>query len=603
MAFTNIVIRIYRFLAETRLTGDPERSKALRLFCWAALVGAVTLVVFLPAADNGFVNWDDQRNFLENMNFRGPGSQQLKWIWAAREAGFYIPVTRLANVLNYRLWGMFPQGYHLSGIFLHACCAVLVFLLNAALFGRLKPASRYVPPAAAFSALFFALHPLRVESAAWASGLHDPLSAIFYLLTVLSYIRLRTAVTPAGRVRCTLAGVIFFTLALLSKPTGLLLPLVLLFLDLHLFPAAGIKEKLRGALRGKLWLCLPILPAAAITLRSHQDVGSVYAFASYNAAHRLSQAMYNGVFYLWKTLLPFDLSPLYQLDLQLQPWHWPYWLTTPLFLGLTVAFILLARRGFTAGLSAWAAYLLLLAPVSGLAQTGYQVAADRYSYLSFLPWTLLVTGGLLGLKKLRPALLASCLAVLAALGFLTQRQTAAWRDSETLWRQALAVDPRSTYALDNLGDALADKGKTAEAIPYYAKAVIINPYFYEAHNDLATAYFETGRVAQAIRHFNMAVNINPGYLLAHHNLANIYFLALNRPEAAVFHYKKVTDLAPGNPVYQIELGRALFSAGRFGAALHRFNTALLLDPKNKFAAAAKAETAKRLSQAGERAGK
>lgn len=592
MSFKNGIIRVTRFLTGTRLIKNRERAAIAQLACAAAAIGAITLLVYLPAVENGFVNWDDQRNFLENTNFRGLGPQQLKWIWGALDAGFYIPVTRLFISLNYQLWGLTPGGYHLSGIVLHACNAVLVFLLSLTLFRRIKSAGgRRILPAAAFSALFFALHPLRVESAAWASGLHDPLSTVFYLLTVLSYIRLRSGTDGGRRLIWTLASGFFFTLALLSKPTGLLLPLALVFLDFHLFPAGGIKEKLRGAATGKLQLLLPILPVFAITLLSHQKAESIYSFASYGAAQRLAQAAYNGVFYLWKTLLPLNLSPLYQLDIQLQPWDWPSWFATALFLSLTGALIHLARRGFPAAFFAWAAYLLLLAPVSGLSQTGYQVAADRYSYLSCLPWTLLLTGAVLGIRKARSLMLLPGLVLLGILGLLTQRQIKVWHDSESLWRQAIAADPRSTYALDNLGDALADKGNLREAIPCYEKAVIINPYFSEAHNDLATAYFESGRLDRALRHFRRAVEIKPDYLLAHHNLANVYFFAAGLPAAAVFHYKRVTELSPENSVYQAELGRALFGIRKFEAARRRFGIALALDPKNRQAAAWKKQAA------------
>ncbi len=595
MALKDQAARLFRSLTETRLINGPERSAAARLLCAAAIVGAVTFAVFLPAVNNGFVSWDDQKNFLETTGYRGLGPQQMKWIWGDTGAGFYIPVTRLAMAVDYRLWGLTPGGHHFSGVLLHACNATLLFLLNVALFRRFKAAGdRALLPAAAFAALFFALHPLRAEPAAWASGLHDPLSTLFYLLTVLSYIRLRSG--AGSRLKWTLASGLFFALALLAKPAGLLLPLVLMLLDLHLFPAEGLKEKLRGAVRGKLHLLLLILPVAAVTLRSHQDVGSVYSFANYTALQRVTQAMYGGIFYLWKTLLPLGLSPLYQLDIQLQPWLWPYWLTTALFLGMTCIFIFLARRGSLAGLTVWAAYLLLLAPVSGLAQTGYQAAADRYSYLTFLPWTLLLTGGALSVKKYRGPLLLAALALLAALSLSTRRQLGVWHDSETLWRQAIAVERDSTYALDNLGDALADSGKVREAVPFYERAVIINPSFYEAHNDLATAYFETGRLEKAIKHFSLAVKIKPDYVLGHHNLANICYFVTNQPEAAVFHYRKVTELEPKNPVYQAELGRALFRVRKFDAALRRFRIALELDPKNKLASAGKRETARLLGQ-------
>src|SRR5439155_21822245 len=200
-----------------------------------ALIALVTFATFLPALHNQFVNWDDDKNFLENPHYRGLGWTHLRWMWRTTQLGHYIPLTWMTLGLDYSLWGMNPFGYHLTSLLLHAATAVVFFfvarrILTLALPG---PSERghALAVSAGVAALVFAIHPLRVESVAWVTERRDVLSGLFYLSTILMYLRACER-EERGRRWYSLA-VATFVLALLSKSMVVNLPIVLLILDVY----------------------------------------------------------------------------------------------------------------------------------------------------------------------------------------------------------------------------------------------------------------------------------------------------------------------------------------------------------------------------------
>src|ERR1051325_8616141 len=157
-------------------------------------VAALTFVAFLPVLRNGFVTWDDDRNFLDNPYYRGLGWTQLKWMWTTFHMGHYVPLSWMTLGLDYELWGMNAAGYHLTNLLLHVANAVAIYFVARRLIGLARPEARERRPrtvslAAAFAALFYAIHPLRVESVAWATERRDVLSGFIYALCVLAYLR------------------------------------------------------------------------------------------------------------------------------------------------------------------------------------------------------------------------------------------------------------------------------------------------------------------------------------------------------------------------------------------------------------------------------
>src|SRR5256885_14780277 len=158
------------------------------------LIALVTVVPFLPALDNQFVNWDDDDNLVENPQYRGLGWTHLRWMWTTSHIGHYAPLTWMTFGLDYIFWGLKPVGYHLTNLLLHATNAAVFYLVARRILGLALPGPAQrgnvgLAASAAFAALLFAIHPLRVESVAWATERRGGLSGVFYLLALLVYLR------------------------------------------------------------------------------------------------------------------------------------------------------------------------------------------------------------------------------------------------------------------------------------------------------------------------------------------------------------------------------------------------------------------------------
>jgi hypothetical protein len=213
------------------------------------LVILATFVVFLPALSNEFVDWDDEQMFLENPYYRGFSLAHLRWMWTATHMGHYIPLTWMTLGLDYLLWGMDPTGYHLTNVLLHTANALLVYFIALRLLTLTLSTSRIEPwglrIGAGFAALLFGVHPLRVESVAWATERRDVLCGVFYLLAVHLYLRYweRRLARDRYERRWYAGSVACHAAALLSKSMAVTLPVLLLLLDVYplrrLGPRAG----------------------------------------------------------------------------------------------------------------------------------------------------------------------------------------------------------------------------------------------------------------------------------------------------------------------------------------------------------------------------
>src|SRR5881628_939932 len=521
-----------------------------------ALIALVTFAAFLPVLQNQFVDWDDQRNFLDNHHYRGLGWTHLRWMWTTH-LGHYIPLTWMTLGLDYLLWGMNPVGYHLTNLLLHAANAVVFFFVVRRLLTRAlsSPSERghALALSAGFASLVFAIHPLRVESVAWATERRDVLSGLFYLLTILMYLRARER-EERGRGWYWLS-VAVFVLALLSKSMVVNLPVVLLILDVYPLRRLGgavgwWSAPARRVYVEKIPFVLLAAVASAVALMAQLSHNTMVSVVQLSGLGRLAVSAYGLSFYLWKTVAPVNLSPLYELPPAVNPWAPPFLLSYGLVLAITA--IVLAFRRRVPGLpAAWVAYIVVLLPVLGIFQSGPQIAADRYTYLAGLGWAILAGAGLLSCwrssrrsKTGTPATwllagLAFC--VVVGLGALTWNQAQVWHDSEKLWTHALAIDPKSPVAQGNRGNALARQGKPAEAIEHFRQALTMKPDYAYAQNNWGAALALQGKLAEAIEHYRRAMQIKPDSAEGHNNLGNA--LADQRKlTEAIEHYQKALRL-------------------------------------------------------------
>ena len=600
--------------------GAYERS------AWAIplLVCLAVILTFLPALRNDFVNWDDRFNILHNDNYRGFDWPRLVWMFSTFHAGHYHPLTWMSLAFDHALWGTAPLGYHLTSLLLHTANALLFYfialrLLSVSPSAPSRPADPAPRLAAALAALLFALHPLRVESVAWATERRGVLSAFFYLSSILAYLTARSS--GAKTRRWTGLSLAAFALALLSKVSVLTLPFVLIILDifplrrLHGPPYSWLSDNRRKVLLEKLYYLVPAFICGVIGIFAQSQADAIRPAAEQTPAAHFFLPMFSLAFYLLKTIWPVNLSPLYERAVPFDPWSAPFIFSAVVVLSVTAGAIALRRRrpGLAAG---WAYYLLTALPVSGIIMYGDQLAADRYTYISGLAWPLLVSAGALKARDFMPAAgrrmmtLFFC-GALALLSFLTLGQIRIWHDSESLWRQALSVNPRSGVAHENLGEILLERGqkdaaagqyllalaanpnlpgphnnlgnillrrgKPVEAIAHYRQALLADPLFADAHLNWGAALAGQGRPAEAVRHYQKALEISPLFAQAHLNLGAALG-NLGRPAEAAEHLRKALKLLPGSAEIHFNLGLALEGQGLPQEATEHYREALRLRP-------------------------
>ena len=474
----------------------------------AVLIALAVVLVFAPSLSHGWLNWDDNLFLTSNPFYRGLGWAHIRWAFTAAPNGAYQPLGFLSYGLDYLLWGMDARGYHLTNVLLHALNAALVFIAAR----RLMTAADEEPSweiggAAAFAALIFALHPLRVESVSWIAERRDPLCGAFWLGAVLAYLR-----AP----RRLWAVHALFAAACLAKATAVTLPLVLLIVDF-----AVLRRPWKAALREKAPM---LLFAAALGLLGvyHQgETRAAWSWASHGLAARLAQVCYALVFYVRKTVWPSGLSPLYALPVPLV-WTEPRFLASMAAVAAGVAALRRYRRSCEDTAFAALAYALILLPVSGLAQSGAQLVADRYSYLACLPLALLAGGGCLeALRRRRAASALAAVCATAALAAVCWGQQAHWKSSEALWTRVLAIDPRNGVAHDSMGVLRVSEGRFAQARDHFQRALDAFPGCVADQDRLAAILARGGGSPEEERRLRIAVEIHPVCRKARANLGTL----------------------------------------------------------------------------------
>jgi protein O-mannosyl-transferase len=609
------------------------------------LVGLLAFVAFLPALDGGFVDWDDDRNFQWNPAYRGLGLRELQWMFTATWMGHYIPLTWLSLGLNYALGGMEPWGYHLGNLLLHAANTALLFFVARRLLAvaaispvphgntpgegrddrtRREEGGVAVALGAAVAALLWALHPLRVESVAWVTERRDVLCAFFYLLAVLAYLRgvTRERTLSGGWLAASLVA---FAAALGSKAIAMTLPVTLLVLDVY--PLRRLRLGGPALVREKMGhFALGAVGAAVASWAVTRGAGWT-SYDAYGLEARLAMTGYSFWFYPWKLIWPAGLSPLYELPARVRPldaeFLWP-----TIGVVTVTAVLLLGRRRLPGALAAWLQSIIVLAPVSGIAHAGHQLAHDRYSYLSGLGFAVLAGAAAtwLGRQRARGRLsrwvlgtaVTAMVLVLAGLGAGSWVQSRIWRDSESLWRSAVTAHPMCALCRQKLGNVLLAAGLHREAEAELARAIALRPERATAHNSLGALYVDQGRLGEAETEFLEAIRLMPQYGEATANLGALYArqrryaeaitvlrraillspqlgtargnlaFALDnagidlaregKPAEAVALFREATELLPTEAAFWRSLGQALIEDGKAADAVPPLERAVALRP-------------------------
>ncbi len=503
--------------------------KALRPFLIPAALALLVGIAFAPVLRADFVNWDDEANFLRNPYYRGLAPANIAWMFTTFQLGHYQPLAWLTLGLDYLLWGMNPAGYHFTNLLLHAVNTILCFFVFVRLLRRVRAEDdRILSPAAAVGALFYGIHPLRVESVAWVTERRDVLCGLFFLLSILAYLRMARAQSEGAPWKKWLAlSCAAFAASLLSKALGIMLPFLLFALDVY--PLRRWTPELRSrVLLEKVPFLVLAIADGMIMMRGMAEFGQVRATAAYAPGDRLLQGGYGLWFYLWKTVLPFQLHAMYALADWESLWKAEY--VGPLIAStLVTAGLLAARRRWPAGLATWVCYAILLAPVLGFFVKGYQRAADRYSYLSCLPFSFLAAVGMAALLSARRGAripesasrlaIAGVASVLGFLGVLTYRQAGVWKNSITLWDRVLTYEKRGDLPYVNRGSAHAVRGETDAALADFTEALRLNPRNETAIVNRGLVRHSRGDLTGAMRDYTQTIALNPDSFEAWNNRA------------------------------------------------------------------------------------
>jgi len=557
------------------------------------LLALAAFAAFFAALSNQFVNWDDDLMLVDNPNYRGLGWPQLRWMFTTFHAGHYQPLSWITLGFDYLLWGVDPFGYHLTNLILHAVNTLIFYFVCRQLFTRIfitaRQARWQLDSSAALATIFFALHPMRVESVVWATERRDVLSGGFFLAAIYCYLRAQQAAALPTIARNRWLGLAFAAqlLSLMAKATAITLPLVLVILDIYPL------QRLRGDVRTwfaadsrrvlgeKLPFLLISLIFGVVALWAQQASGALRPVQLYFFSYRLGQAFYGICFYVWKTLLPIALSPLYELPYDFEAWTGVFIACAGITAMVSLSAFVLRRRWPWLG-ACWAYYVIVLAPVLGVAQSGSQLVADRYSYLSCLSWAALLGGlSFYVLQKVKPARMAIAVVGIfvtgVSLGLLTRAQVGAWRDTESLWTHTLRVTPNSAIANYNLGKFYETNGNPQNSVELYRRAVSINPTHTEAHYNLARLLGQQGQVDEAMAHYREALKFKPNDVETYNNLGQLLAQQGNFP-AALAAYQKALAFDPQFAKAYFNRGRLFVRSGEFDKAIDSFQQALKLTP-------------------------
>jgi len=547
------------------------------LLALALLVVAATFAIYAPVAHHGFVAYDDDLYVTANpMVLRGLSADGLRWAFTTDHATNWHPLTWLSHMLDVELFGTDAGIHHLVGVSLHALNGVLLLLALRALGISLGVAG--------FAALAFAVHPLRVESVAWASERKDLLGGLGWMLSLLAYARYARRPSVGGM--GLLAGAL--TLGLLAKPMLVTLPIVLWLLDR--WPLERTASAARRLLE-KLPLTLPVLASCALTLWAQSRAVRDLDALPFDA--RLSNAFVATATYVWQTLLPHGLAffhphPALVEGASYEPWRPSALLAAAFVCGLSLTAWRL--RGRAAWLTTgWFWFLVGLLPVLGLVQVGAQAWAERYAYLPTIGlYLVLASGARVALKKLAPrhGSLIGCVAaaaVLAAWATRAREQVHVWKDSRTLFAHAVDVTERNWVAHNLLGLQLVEAGELGEGLAQYELALAARPGATRPLYNAALVHLRRGELERAAKRLEEALASSPGFAAAHATLGIVQG-RLGLFAEARRSFERALTLDPTDAATHANLGSLLVVLGDDRDALRHLRRALSLDPDRSKAA-------------------
>jgi protein O-mannosyl-transferase len=554
-----------------------RRKKRVTLLIYIALA-AGTVIAYAPIRHNGFVGYDDNEYIVKNPHITGGITQQsITWAFTKPYASNWHPLTWISHILDYRLFGLNPLGHHFVSLLLHITNSLLLFWILKNITGTIW--------ASAFVAAVFAVHPVQVESVAWAAERKTVLSGLFWLLTMAAYVRY-TRQPAFGRYILVL---LVFGLCIMTKPIVVTLPLVLLLLDywplLRFATKGGPLEQSGGQKTSLKWLIIEKIPFLAMsaflsvmTFVSQKSGRAMSTMENMPLDYRIANTFLSYIKYISKMIWPSRLA-VYHPHPRTGFSDTAVVICALLFVLITVFSIYVGRRKryVTVG---WLWYIGTLVPMIGLVQVGAQAIAYRYMYLSMLGLLIIVAWAVKDLVanrfRWKVAAAVSAIVVLSAFVVLTIMQVRYWQNTITLFEHTLNVTKDNAAAEHNYGYALSEAGRLDEAAIHLNRAIQLVPIFVDARNNLGKLYLKQGKINEAIDCFAELAKRKDAPAEVHYSLASA-LLMQKRYDEAIKQLAMVLELDPDYAHAPSAMAVALMSAGRADEAMACFNKYLRLN--------------------------
>ncbi len=539
--------------------------------------------------------WDDDHNLQQNSHLTGVTWDNLRWMFT--DSGYsrrYLPLAWLGWNIEHDLFGLTPYSAHLGNILFHLLNTALLFFITKAairiwLSRENAPTPLATNLAAAFGALVWALHPLRAEVVAWASGRIYGQAVSFLLISAWCFLRsLESTPESAAARRFRWGAIAALGLSLLTYPVALSFVGVLLLLDWYLpnrLPSAPAPAgKLRALVTRNLPFVVIAAVALALTLWARANVSAIgwkppVTLEQFGAASRFMQACYVAAYYVWKPLVPFQLSPFYTRLLEFSSGDWEFVLSFVVLAAIT-ATLFLNRRRWPGLWLVWLCYLVLVVPVLGLTEHPY-FTSDRYSYAASLPWSIALALVALRVRP-RPLAIGGAFAILAYFVPLSVAQVNVWRDTESLGLHMISVmgdHPRRFDIYQRIAAALRAEGQQEKANAYYVKSLTGDPRAADHILNQARKLEAEGKLQDAFAQYLLAAQLRPDLSEPKFRVGTL-LLQQNRAADALPFLQDAARLEPSSADIQITLGWALNLTNQAPEAIPHFEAGLRLQPND-----------------------
>lgn len=505
-------------------------TRNTKLWLCSALLTILILFPYLQMQSHEFINWDDPYYIYNNpLVSAGLSWMGIGWAFITFSTANWHPMTWISHMLDASLFGPTPLAAHMMNIVWFTGCVLLSFFLFLHLGASL--------PAAFFMAAFFGVHPLHVESVAWASERKDLLCAFFFLSALIVYLNY----SRRKKMCLYFLTTLLFLLSLLSKPMAVTWPCVALLLDY--WPLKRLHHALKQTIYEKIpWIVLAVF-SSIVTLVAQGKSNAVKSLVEFSFTDRMANAAISYGIYLRQTVWPSVLTVFYPY-----PYHISmHDLVAACFILIIITvFVIRLQQRHPYLLWGWLFYLGVLFPVIGIIQVGVHAHADRYMLLPQLG-LILATGLLLDktITKIKFRRMAGMvmMIIIAMFMIFTFRQVSYWKNSQTLFNQNLAVAGENELAHFNLGSAYLENNELEMAIIHLSAAASMNPEEVTTYNNMGIAYAKMNETSRAEACFNKAVSINPQTAQPHFHLAVIR-MQQGRFKEATEHLNEAVRLAP-----------------------------------------------------------